>query len=272
MVTSLENLGVEVLQFRLDGNRPDLTKLDTLLGLLSSESSFFSRIVNKRATVVEKEGIEKVIEQLKNPPKSNTTSITSPSTKNVNKLEEEEGDEDDEDETGKEKGKEKEEKKQLSESGEVSSMALARQQYQKIKEENKKQESEISKLKQDVEMLKSLIQQPEDMPEDFFCPITQEVFVDPVICGDGHSYERRLAKISPASLNSSFRFFFLFFNVLLLSSRLSSNCTTFFTKRAIEAWFKNHSTSPLTGVKLPSKMLIPNHTLRKAIEEKLNKK
>jgi hypothetical protein len=41
MVTALENFGFKVLQFRLDGTRPDLTKLDTLLGLLSSESSHF---------------------------------------------------------------------------------------------------------------------------------------------------------------------------------------------------------------------------------------
>ena len=32
MVQSLENMGIEVLQFRLDGKRPDLTKMDTLLG------------------------------------------------------------------------------------------------------------------------------------------------------------------------------------------------------------------------------------------------
>eukprot|EP01124_Arcella_intermedia_P010569 TRINITY_DN17089_c0_g1_i2.p1 TRINITY_DN17089_c0_g1~~TRINITY_DN17089_c0_g1_i2.p1 ORF type:complete len:623 (+),score=161.36 TRINITY_DN17089_c0_g1_i2:41-1870(+) len=32
MVTALENMGIEVLQFRLDGKRPDLTKMDTLLG------------------------------------------------------------------------------------------------------------------------------------------------------------------------------------------------------------------------------------------------
>lgn len=34
MVKALENLGFDVLQFRLDGYRPDLTKMDTLLVLL----------------------------------------------------------------------------------------------------------------------------------------------------------------------------------------------------------------------------------------------
>lgn len=45
MVNSLRNMGIDVLQFRLDANRPDLTKLDTLLGLLSSESSYFPKQV-----------------------------------------------------------------------------------------------------------------------------------------------------------------------------------------------------------------------------------
>jgi len=41
MVRSLENLGIVPLQFRLDSQRPDLTKVDSLLGLLASECSFF---------------------------------------------------------------------------------------------------------------------------------------------------------------------------------------------------------------------------------------
>lgn len=47
MVTALENMGVVPLQFKLDGKRPDLTKLDSILGLLASESSFFSQQVQK---------------------------------------------------------------------------------------------------------------------------------------------------------------------------------------------------------------------------------
>ena len=44
MVRALENLGITPLQFRLDARRPDLTKVDTLLGLLSAEShSFITR-------------------------------------------------------------------------------------------------------------------------------------------------------------------------------------------------------------------------------------
>jgi hypothetical protein len=58
-------------------------------------------------------------------------------------------------------------------------------------------------------------------PRDFFCPITQEVFQDPVFCSDGHSYERT----------------------------------------AIEAWLRTNDTSPLTNAALPDKKLIRNFTL-----------
>jgi len=52
MVKSLENLGIVPLQFRLDSHRPDLTKVDTLLGLLSSECSFFSVQVDALADAI----------------------------------------------------------------------------------------------------------------------------------------------------------------------------------------------------------------------------
>ena len=67
----------------------------------------------------------------------------------------------------------------------------------------------------------------EDEIHAFNCPITQDRMTDPVTCMDGHTYERK----------------------------------------GIERWLEDHDTSPLTGVKLPSKMLIPNHSLRHAIEE-----
>lgn len=50
MVTALENMGLDVLTFKLDGARPDLTKLDTLLGILSSESSGFANLVKRLST------------------------------------------------------------------------------------------------------------------------------------------------------------------------------------------------------------------------------
>jgi len=65
-------------------------------------------------------------------------------------------------------------------------------------------------------------------PESFVCPITSELMADPVFTSDGLSYERE----------------------------------------AIEQWFRaGNQTSPLTGQGLDSLSLIPNHTLRSAIQE-----
>ena len=64
-------------------------------------------------------------------------------------------------------------------------------------------------------------------PDGLVCPITSELLVDPVLCADGHSYERT----------------------------------------SIEAWLADHDTSPLTGARLQYKLLVPNHALRKVAEE-----
>ena len=53
---------------------------------------------------------------------------------------------------------------------------------------------------------------------DYVCPITHLRFRDPVVTSDGHTYERH----------------------------------------AIETWLKEHDTSPLTGERLPSKVLLPD--------------
>ena len=66
---------------------------------------------------------------------------------------------------------------------------------------------------------------PRPFPNEYLCPITLGPMVDPCLCADGHSYERR----------------------------------------AIAHWFASHSTSPLTNQRLDSKDVIPNHALRKAI-------
>jgi len=68
MVTALENMGIEVLQFRLDGRRPDLTKLDTLLGLLSSESSHFPLQVIELSKVFMDHGEDGLLKRILNPP------------------------------------------------------------------------------------------------------------------------------------------------------------------------------------------------------------
>jgi hypothetical protein len=60
----------------------------------------------------------------------------------------------------------------------------------------------------------------------FACPITREIMDDPVICSDGHTYERV----------------------------------------AIEQWLQSNSRSPKTNQHLPSRVLIPNYAMRQAIE------
>ncbi|MEW5305626.1 MAG: hypothetical protein WDW36_008156 [Sanguina aurantia] len=63
------------------------------------------------------------------------------------------------------------------------------------------------------------------------CPITQEVMQDPVIAADGHCYERA----------------------------------------AIANWLTNHDTSPMTNAPMAHKMLTPNHQLRSAALEYLQR-
>eukprot|EP01132_Coremiostelium_polycephalum_P000119 gene119-164_t len=69
----------------------------------------------------------------------------------------------------------------------------------------------------------------EDMiPDECFCPITQEIMEDPVIAQDGHSYERS----------------------------------------AIVHWLSlGHRTSPKTGARLLNTELTPNHTMRSLIQD-----
>ena len=67
----------------------------------------------------------------------------------------------------------------------------------------------------------------EDPPDEFVCPITQELMIDPVVIADGHAYER---------------------------------C-------AIETWLQRKATSPKTGQSLDCTMVFPNHILRRQIVE-----
>lgn len=63
--------------------------------------------------------------------------------------------------------------------------------------------------------------------EAFICPITLEKFTNPVIAADGHTYE----------------------------------------KKAILQWLETHNTSPLTGQKLTSKLIVNNFALKDCMEE-----
>ena len=71
------------------------------------------------------------------------------------------------------------------------------------------------------------IPREEEPPDDFICPITQEMMSDPAMAADGHSYERQ----------------------------------------QIERWLTTKSTSPLTGGELDHPFLTPNHMLRRQIRE-----
>ena len=74
---------------------------------------------------------------------------------------------------------------------------------------------------------------PEEMSESFICPITGNAFVTPVITRDGHTYE----------------------------------------EDAIRQWFAlGHRTSPLTNLPLRSTALVPNLTLRRAMDEEASRK
>ena len=66
-----------------------------------------------------------------------------------------------------------------------------------------------------------------NIPNSFLCPIKIDIMKNPVICSDGHTYE----------------------------------------KEFIEKWLKNNNTSPLTNKILENKNLIPNFALKKAIDE-----
>jgi len=71
---------------------------------------------------------------------------------------------------------------------------------------------------------------PEKVPKDLICPLTQEIFFEPYMTCDGHTYERK----------------------------------------AIEEWLKNSDISPATNQKLQSKNLIPNIMAKKMVSELLN--
>jgi len=64
------------------------------------------------------------------------------------------------------------------------------------------------------------------IPDDYLCPITLELMRIPVTLSDGHTYE----------------------------------------KKAIKIWLQRHDTSPLTGLLLPNKKIVPNLVLKKKIE------
>ncbi|XP_071114112.1 uncharacterized protein [Haliotis cracherodii] len=65
MVTGLQELGFHPLQFQLEGSRPDLTKLDNLFGLLSSDSASFKDEITEMQESIKKLGLAEVFKGLK---------------------------------------------------------------------------------------------------------------------------------------------------------------------------------------------------------------
>lgn len=76
----------------------------------------------------------------------------------------------------------------------------------------------------------NILVDPKD--ESLLCPITHCIFIDPVICTDGHTYERS----------------------------------------AICKWLLNKTTSPMTNLPLRSTSLLPNHTVRAMCNKFINGK
>eukprot|EP00825_Cyclidium_porcatum_P045184 TRINITY_DN67_c0_g4_i1.p1 TRINITY_DN67_c0_g4~~TRINITY_DN67_c0_g4_i1.p1 ORF type:complete len:405 (-),score=83.82 TRINITY_DN67_c0_g4_i1:155-1369(-) len=89
---------------------------------------------------------------------------------------------------------------------------------------------ELKDRKAQMEKIKKFYN--DKIPDDFYCPITQEIFVDPVMAEDGNTYERV----------------------------------------AIEAWFQKHDTSPLTNQQLTSKHLVQNLTVKKLVQDFIRSK
>jgi hypothetical protein len=91
---------------------------------------------------------------------------------------------------------------------------------------NKVQRPLKNTVKKHVKKQAVAVTEPE-VPQAFLCPITYELMEDPVVAGDGHTYERQ----------------------------------------AIEHWFSNRNRSPMTSVVLDSKALLPNFTLKSMIAD-----
>ena len=68
--------------------------------------------------------------------------------------------------------------------------------------------------------------QPDQVADHLVCSISCQVFQDPVVAMDGHTYERA----------------------------------------CIERWLLDHDTSPMTNLALPSKQVVPNLALRKELD------
>ena len=89
---------------------------------------------------------------------------------------------------------------------------------------NKEPDIDDMKLRSDLIAMKNIFKM--EVPEHLLCPITSEIFVDPVMTCDGHTYERV----------------------------------------AIEKWLEKHFTSPQTNLNLENKSLISNYVIKQLVK------
>eukprot|EP01090_Pellita_catalonica_P018752 TRINITY_DN6156_c0_g1_i1.p1 TRINITY_DN6156_c0_g1~~TRINITY_DN6156_c0_g1_i1.p1 ORF type:complete len:750 (+),score=175.71 TRINITY_DN6156_c0_g1_i1:2062-4311(+) len=102
----------------------------------------------------------------------------------------------------------------------------AKKQQEKDEEEAKKQEEEEKEESEEKIEEQKKADAEQEIPEEFCCPITQDIMTDPVIAEDGHTYERK----------------------------------------SIKEWVDKHGTSPMTREKISKDILIVNRVLRSQIE------
>lgn len=90
---------------------------------------------------------------------------------------------------------------------------------------------ELERVKEQVKQMVSHLGEKNEVPEDYICPITTELMLDPVVDCAGHTYE----------------------------------------KAAIQEWFgRGKKTSPKTGEELKNFNLIPNYSIKSAIQSFLS--
>jgi hypothetical protein len=96
------------------------------------------------------------------------------------------------------------------------------------------QENNVNKLqnnnKNNKIKEKIKLKNEDDIPQNYICPISYEIMIDPVITPYGISYDRE----------------------------------------SIEKWLINHDMDPIAHKKLNKNMLIPNYALKSLIEEYIN--
>ena len=110
----------------------------------------------------------------------------------------------------------------------------------------------LGTLAQRVETeVERLCKQHSEVPDALVCPITCAVFEDPVICADGHTYER--CAYTPAHVHAP----------AWASAMSVPDCVR---RAAISDWLQKHNTSPKTNEPLESMVMFPNHQVRQLVE------